>query len=236
MKTLPPSIAAALDLHSYKAKLARARAALAGGIVAVSADQLFGTPAPVADRLIARAGIRAGHRILEPSAGTGALLRAINPALRAQCYITAIEIERRLADALRETYSPDSVLRHAVIGADFLDARVNPHRLPQYGIGRFNRIVMNPPFKGLADVKHVRHAMTFRDEDDGSITAVMLNDGQAFRPELTGEEGTGRRAEAVAELRTAVEAEGLTMSAEELPEASFASQGTNVRTVLVTIE
>lgn len=40
-------------------------------------DQLFPTPPPLARRMVALADIRPEHFVLEPSAGTGNLLRAI---------------------------------------------------------------------------------------------------------------------------------------------------------------
>lgn len=231
--TLPPAIRAVLDMHSYKDKLAAVRAALKGGVIAVQADQLFASPAPVADRVILRADIRAGHRILEPSAGSGALLRAINPALRASCLLNAVEINETLAGALRISY-PSAL----VCGADFFDAvpESRTYTAGKFPLGLFNRIVMNPPFADRADVKHVRHAVTFL-APRGRLVSVMLHGGDEFRPELSGEDpGTSRRACAVAELRAFVESRGLAMSVEELPAGSFAAQGTNVRTVLITID
>src|SRR5690606_19878751 len=49
----------------------------AGGVRAVSAPQLFPTPIPLAERMMALAAPRLGERVLEPSAGSGNLLRAL---------------------------------------------------------------------------------------------------------------------------------------------------------------
>ena len=45
---------------------------------AVSAWQLFPTPPEIAAQMVTLAGIEPGHRVLEPSAGTGRLLDAIH--------------------------------------------------------------------------------------------------------------------------------------------------------------
>lgn len=233
-KPLPPALRAALDMHSYKEKLAAVRATLKGGVIAVQADQLFPSPSRVANRVIEVADIRSGHRILEPSAGSGALIRAINPALRFSCLINAVEINATLAAALQTSF-PSVLAFHA----DFLDAvpEARTNVAGKFPLGLFNRIVMNPPFGNGMDIRHVRHALQFLAEEDRRLTAVLLHSGDAFLPELTGDPaGSSRRARAVADLRAFTRANGFFMSAEELPDGSFASQGTNVRTVLVTIE
>jgi len=70
--------------------------ALKAGVQVVTAPQLFPTPPAIAARMIELAGIQEGDRVLEPSAGTGNILRAIDvPA-----HIVAVEINRALADAL----------------------------------------------------------------------------------------------------------------------------------------
>lgn len=215
------------------ALLASVRATLQAGVTAVSVDQLFASPPPVAQRVINALSIRSGERVLEPSAGTGALLRAMGASL-SEAHVVAVEISEPLAEQLRRTYAP----RVEVICADFLNCRPNGDdwREGLCIIGLFQKIAMNPPFQGMRDVAHVTHALRFLPPGEGRITAVMVNDGQSFRPELTGEAGHGRRADKVAELRALVEAEGRSMTVEELPECSFQPQGTGVRTALVTIE
>jgi hypothetical protein len=213
---------AALDLHSYKAKLAAVRATLSGGITAVSADQLFPTPALLAERLVREARIEPGNRILEPEAGTAAILRAIVAANVPGVRLTAVEIDARLATHLQRLYE----LQVTVVCADFLQTQ---------WLELFDRIITNPPFAMGRDVQHVRHSLRFL-APRGALAAVMCDDGQAFRPELTGEDGHGRRAARVAELRDDVAARGLIMRVQKLPDGTFQCQGTGVRTALVTIE
>ncbi len=47
------------------------------GVKVAVVDQLFPTPPDLASRMVDAADIRPGHRVLEPSAGTGALLLAM---------------------------------------------------------------------------------------------------------------------------------------------------------------
>lgn len=110
---------------------------------AVAAFNLFPTPAALARRLVDLAGIEAGQRVLEPSAGTGRLL----DALPAGCAVTAVELVPALQGHLFNTY-PAARL----IAGDFLQRTVE-----DLG-GPFDRVVMNPPFHRGADVAHILHA------------------------------------------------------------------------------
>lgn len=59
-------------------------------------SQLFVTPSPECRRLVELADVRETDRILEPSAGTGAILQAIRDAVpRAKC--DAVELHAGLA-------------------------------------------------------------------------------------------------------------------------------------------
>lgn len=68
-------------MHSQlreRIRLMRARLDNAVPVAEIRAEsQLFVTPAPVCDRLVTLAEISNRDHILEPSAGTGAILRAI---------------------------------------------------------------------------------------------------------------------------------------------------------------
>jgi protein-L-isoaspartate O-methyltransferase len=118
--------------------------ALKTGIQVVSAPQLFPTPPELAARLVRIANIREGHRVLEPSAGTGNLLRAI-AELSKPDEVVAVEINSRLAGVGTQ------LLASRVIVADFLTLNGE--------LGEFDRIVMNPPFEHGSDIKHIHHAL-----------------------------------------------------------------------------
>lgn len=82
-------------MHSQlkeRIRLMRARLDNAAPVAEIRAEsQLFVTPAPVCDRLVTLAEISNRDHILEPSAGTGAILRAIrDTAPEAMC--DAVEI------------------------------------------------------------------------------------------------------------------------------------------------
>ena len=180
-------------------------AALRAGVVVATVPQLFPTPPDVAAEVVAAAGIGEGDEVLEPSAGTGNLLRALPTGVRA----FAVEIDGRLCDALaREFAVPDDAaagLCRNVLQGDFLE--MGPGEL-----GMYDRVVMNPPFSGGADIKHILHARGFL-KPGGRLAAICA--------------GGPRQAEALKRFAS---------SWRELPSGTFASEGTGVRTVLLTME
>lgn len=100
-------------MHSQlreRIRLMRARLDNAAPVAEIRAEsQLFVTPAPVCDRLVTLAEISNRDHILEPSAGTGAILRAIrDTAPEAMC--DAVEINSGLV-RYREIITPFLVRR-----------------------------------------------------------------------------------------------------------------------------
>jgi protein-L-isoaspartate O-methyltransferase len=172
--------------------------ALKAGVKVVSAPQLFPTPRELAARMVELADIRAGHRVLEPSAGTGAIV----DALPDQASITAVEINNSLC---RRLNTMPKITR--TVEADFLECNGD--------LGKFDRILMNPPFQNGADIQHITHALKFL-KPDGILVAICAN---------------GPRQND--KLRPIVDERGGEW--EELPEGTFKDQGTGVRTVLLTI-
>lgn len=122
--------------------------------------QFYRTPAAVADRLVERAGIRSGMRVLEPSCGDGALLEALRryavknniEDLRA----TGIEVDPDRAEATRAK-------GFGVHVGNFLQTQPTPV---------FDVVVMNPPFYGKHYQKHVEHARKFL-KPGGRILAIL---------------------------------------------------------------
>ncbi|MFI5831103.1 class I SAM-dependent methyltransferase [Streptomyces sp. NPDC051578] len=94
--------------------------------------------------------------------------------------------------------------------ADFLTATPEP---------LYDRVLMNPPFTKGADMAHVQHALRFL-KPTGLLVAVM---SCAVTHDSRG----------TAEFRALVEQRG--GAVEAVPEKAFASSGTNVDTVIVTI-
>lgn len=182
------------------------RETLRQGVKVVVADQLFETPRELARRMVELADVQPGHRVLEPSAGTGALADAILGRFSgADCgRVVLVEHNGELARGLedrrdRTLYANGS--NYDVRHADFLTCNGD--------LGTFHRVVMNPPFKDAADVRHILHARHFL-KPGGVLVAICAN---------------GPRQ--AAQLRPLAE------TWEELPAGTF--RGTDVRAVLLTM-
>lgn len=134
---------------------------LVGEIIVPKDFGFFPTPPSLARRTIERAEIKTGNRILEPSAGDGALLRE----MPGDTCRTAIEINPDFADRLRLHQMAEV---HCV---DFLKCNGE--------LGMFDRIVMNPPFGKQADIDHVLHAWKFL-KPGGRLVSIM-SAGVEFR-------------------------------------------------------
>jgi predicted RNA methylase len=179
------------------------RSQLAAGVRVAVAPSLFPTPPDLAARVAEEAGIEPGMTVLEPSAGTGALVVAASVRGGA---VTAVEVNHALAEALARRFAD-------VRRADFLQCNGD--------LGTFDRVLMNPPFAGQADIEHVTHAMRFL--KPGGRLAAIMSAGVTFRQD--------RKAQA---FRALVERCGGRIEA--MPDGTFRDAGTDVRTVLVTMD
>jgi protein-L-isoaspartate O-methyltransferase len=139
-------------------KIEQMQNALKTGVQVVAAPQLFPTPPALAERMVEEADILPGHCVLEPSAGTGAILAAL-PNVRPFGSVTAVEINATLAASLEQ-------VADETICGDFLEQNGN--------LGTFDRIVMNPPFENGADIKHIQHAMKML-KPGGRLVAICAN-------------------------------------------------------------
>lgn len=115
----------------------------------------FPTPAGLADRAIALAGLAPGMKVLEPSAGDGSLALRAAAIVGAQ-NVTACEFLDRNVAKLKAAGLTD------VIHGDFLVTEPAPI---------YDSVVMNPPFGNLQDIKHVEHAARFL-KPDGVLIAI----------------------------------------------------------------
>ena len=142
------------------------RASLKGGIRSISAPSLFPTPPDLARRVVELAGIESGNHVLEPSAGTGALLDAIRETACAGS-VVAIELNAALADSLRQRFDDERTRGvWTILGYDFLEYQ--PEAVT------FDRIVMNPPFDRGADIRHIRHAFKML-APGGRLVSICAN-------------------------------------------------------------
>lgn len=136
------------------------RVILTGKIDSARDDfEYFPTPPAVVAELIVRADLRGGLRVLEPSAGQGAIVHEVEKV----CHVDCIELmPKNLAILTR--------LGYAASGGDFLTLPVTPI---------YDRVVMNPPFSRQADIKHVQRALEWL-RPGGRLVSVM-SAGVRFR-------------------------------------------------------
>lgn len=176
---------------------------LKAGVQVVSAPQLFPTPPDLAARMVEEADIESGMSVLEPSAGTGVLMDA---ARSLSAITTGVEVNLRLVQNLRLRFDD-------IHTADFLTCNGN--------LGKFDRVLMNPPFADGQDIEHVRHAYGFL-KPGGRLVAIMC-EGPFFRQD--------RKATAFREWLDSVGG-----TSEQLPKETFQASGTGVNTRLVVID
>lgn len=166
----------------------------------------FPTPEPLARRVVNIADVQPHHAVLEPSAGTGNLLRAVQEAGVRHDTVQAIEIQDQLARDLRLAgWQCDT--------GDFL-------QVPPYAM--FDRVVMNPPFdRRMVDIDHVRHAHKYL-RKGGRLVSIMSN-GVTFRQD--------RKAVEFREFVTSNNGRF-----HEVEDGAFKESGTMVRSVIVEME
>ena len=179
------------------------------GEVEVPKDEFnyFPTPLAVVDRLMELAEIKPGMRVLEPSAGRGAIaLACADQGATVDC----VELMDANYQELRKINN-GLWLGGELTHGDFLAC-------PPVAI--YDRIVMNPPFMKQSDIRHVMHALKFL-KADGLLVSVM------------GSSVTFRDNTLTQLFRDTVRNHGGDIEA--LPEGSFKQSGTMVNTVIVTI-
>ena len=192
-----PEVAAPTLFDAFKETLS------GGGVKAVTAHDLYPTPVHIAELMVAYADIRPGDRVLEPSAGTGAVVGAMGGKMFGhdpeRGWVHAVEINSDLCAHLRKNY-PLTHVHHS----DFLQWR------PE-AVHQFDRVLMNPPFSGGADIKHIEHAFAML-KPGGVLVAICAN-------------GPRQRAAFMDRAE----------HWEDLPDGTFKSAGTMVRSALFTL-
>ncbi|ABM96997.1 SAM-dependent methyltransferase [Methylibium petroleiphilum] len=146
-------------------------------------QQFFATPPELALSVIAAAGPLAGKRVLEPSAGDGALADLARAA-----GAEVVVIENWTVNVLKL-----EAKGYEVMDRDFLT--VTPQE-----IGLFDAVVANPPFTRGLDMTHVEHMWKFL-KPGGTLTVLTStawDDGtqrkqQAFRKFLADNNAAIRR-------------------------------------------
>src|SRR5690606_35563393 len=133
------------------------------GEVTIAKDEFefFPTPRAIVVELMELAAIQPGMKVLEPSAGKGAIAYAIAEIAKPDC----IELMVANCSALAGDIKLGTVTR-----TDFLT--VEPS-------GDYDRVVINPPFSRQKDIRLVMHAFKFL-KPGGRLVSVMSN-GVTFR-------------------------------------------------------
>lgn len=130
--------------------------------------QFFETPPDVADWLVMLAGgIHEYDKVLEPSAGRGALVRAIHrssPDVVVDCYEMMPE-NKELLSGLGGIN---------IIGDDFTKSTIGK---------KYTKIIANPPFSGNQDIRHVR--MMYDMLEHGGTLASITSARWEFAEEKT---------------------------------------------------
>lgn len=101
--------------------------------------QFFATPPALCDKIVSMASINEKHSILEPSAGDGAIVKAINR-----------EIPNKIVDCFELMGVNRTILEKNpnvnLIGNDFITEQVDR---------KYDRIIANPPFTNNQDIDHL---------------------------------------------------------------------------------
>lgn len=134
---------------------------LASGTLTVERDGYFPTPPYIGRWMAETAWIKHGMVVLEPSAGTGELARAILDVAPDITLVCGEKNAQRVEILKREGFDARQW--------DFLsDCTVH-----------YPRIIQNPPFEQLQDVDHVRHA--FDCLEPGGILVSVMSESAFFR-------------------------------------------------------
>lgn len=117
--------------------------------------QFFGTPADLADELVALADLKPDNVILDPSAGQGAIVEAVkraNPTANVYA-IELMEVNSVILSQKRITHEK----------GDFLSIPLRPV---------FDKIIANPPFSKNQDIDHVKRMYKVL-KPGGRLVSVM---------------------------------------------------------------
>lgn len=166
----------------------------------------FPTPPELARQVVRMAGIQPGMRVLEPSAGRGALATLAAEEAGGKQQVDCFEVLPANAQALRKAGF------ERVFEEDFLGVEPQPV---------FDICVMNPPFNSGVDVRHVMHATRFL-QPHGRLVAIT-SCGWTF--------GSRREQKEFADFVADCEADVVEVAA-----GAFAESGTQVRTCIVAMD
>jgi len=170
--------------------------------------QFFATPAALADRLVQMAVICNTDLVLEPSAGQGAIIEAIQRNVNLIIPVDYIE----LMDINRTILSSKKLRAEQLIVNDFLDLEDSENE--------YDVIVANPPFTKNQDIDHIR-----------KMYSVLKTGGRIVTLASTSwQHGSQKKQIAFREWLESIDAEISPVEA-----GAFKESGTMVPTVIIEI-
>jgi len=132
----------------------------------------YATPDSTADKAISQLYLFKGARYLEPSAGTGALIRALRRKIKAtKDFRGDYRIEERDVTVDAVEIHPARAAQLKGLEGDFCNV-ANANFLDQEALPIYDACVLNPPFHGTHYMDHVKHAYDFL-KDSGSLVAIL---------------------------------------------------------------
>lgn len=141
------------DLSPYKAICELYRC---GYLYKAKSTQFYPTKSDLAEEMARMLDIENGMTVLEPSAGQGSLISAVNNMAKVE--FTAVEIDPVNALIVEGQFSNVDLMK-----SDFLDMKEGQ---------KFDRIIMNPPFSDGRAKRHVEKALTLL-SSEGILVACL---------------------------------------------------------------
>lgn len=166
--------------------------------------QFFGTPMELARELVERANPNDSDRILEPSAGQGAIIKAVDE------YCEPLEVYAYELMPLNQSFL-GKIDCCTLLGEDFLSAPEND---------MYDVIIANPPFTKNQDIDHITKMWSVL-APKGRLVTVCSKHFQM---------SSNKKEMAFKNWLNEVGAD-----IEEVPAGAFKESGTNIPTVIITI-
>lgn len=169
--------------------------------------QYFPTPDGLADELVSYAYIEEYDMILEPSAGQGAIIKAIQRAYDVDVhYCELMDLNRTFLEKIPRTIA---------LTPNFLTFAKSKHFH-----GTFHRIIANPPFTKNQDIEHVRGMYNLLHES-GRIVTITSKHWQY---------ASGKKESEFRKWLNTIDSEVI-----EVPAGTFKESGTNIATNILII-
>lgn len=163
--------------------------------------QFFETPLALAERMVSLAEIKDGDMLLEPSAGKGNIAEHFPE--NSKGYL--VELNPDNYNELLKKFT-----NFKIVMMDFLSFD-----------GKFDKIVMNPPFSKHQDVKHILHAWSML--ANGGILVSIVSESPFFREDNVSKEFRDWLDENNADV-------------DSLESGEFKESGTMVKTRLIVVK